>query len=125
MEGNEKSGLAWVFGLGLVPGPKAETQDRNLVSATGVASYNWCTIPAMCGRFTLRAPASVIAEQFALFEVPPFTARFNIAPTQPVPVIRMGTDRLDPSTEEGNRELVWLRWGLVPGWAKDPAIGTG
>ena len=72
----------------------------------------------MCGRFTLRAPASVIAEQFALFEVPPFTARFNIAPTQPVPVIRM---RPGPAAD---RELVWLRWGLVPGWAKDPAIGS-
>ena len=77
----------------------------------------------MCGRFTLRAPASVIAEQFALFEVPPFTARFNIAPTQPVPVIRM---RPGPSlrARRGSRELVWLRWGLVPGWAKDPAIGS-
>jgi putative SOS response-associated peptidase YedK len=72
----------------------------------------------MCGRFTLRASASVIAEQFALFEVAPFNARFNIAPTQPVPVIRVQPGRT-PS-----RELVWLRWGLVPGWAKDPAIGS-
>ena len=47
----------------------------------------------MCGRFTLRAAASVIAEQFALFEVPPFAARFNIAPTQPVPVVRCGRRR--------------------------------
>ena len=94
----------------------------------------------MCGRFTLRAPASVIAEQFALFEVPPFTARFNIAPTQPVPVIRMRigpsaalTPGPSPATGEGRdrkdsatlgRELVWLRWGLVPGWANDPAIGS-
>ncbi len=34
----------------------------------------------MCGRFTLRAPASVIAEQFGLLEVLAFAARFNIAP---------------------------------------------
>jgi putative SOS response-associated peptidase YedK len=68
----------------------------------------------MCGRFTLRAPASVVAEQFALFEVPPFAPRFNIAPSQPVPVVRLAR----------GRELVWLRWGLIPAWAKDPAIGN-
>ena len=47
----------------------------------------------MCGRFTLRVPASVVAEQFALFEVPPFTPRFNIAPSQPVPVVRLTPDQ--------------------------------
>ena len=73
----------------------------------------------MCGRFTLRAPASVVAEQFALFEVPPFTPRFNIAPTQPVAVVRCSPGRAGPE-----RELVWLRWGLIPAWAKDPAIGN-
>jgi putative SOS response-associated peptidase YedK len=73
----------------------------------------------MCGRFTLRTSASVIAEQFGLLAVPPFAARFNIAPTQPVPVIR-----LQPTGAESRRELVWLRWGLVPGWSKDPAIGS-
>jgi putative SOS response-associated peptidase YedK len=68
----------------------------------------------MCGRFTLRAPASVVAEQFAVFAMSPFTPRFNIAPTQPAPVVRMSPER----------ELVALRWGLIPGWAKDPAIGA-
>ncbi|MCX7427518.1 MAG: SOS response-associated peptidase [Planctomycetia bacterium] len=67
----------------------------------------------MCGRFTLRAPASVVAEQFSVFAMPPFTPRFNIAPTQPASVVRMAPER----------ELVALRWGLIPGWAKDPAIG--
>jgi putative SOS response-associated peptidase YedK len=70
----------------------------------------------MCGRFTLRASASVIAEQFGLFETPPFTARFNMAPTQPVPIIRL--------RPEPRRELVWVRWGLIPSWAKDPAVGS-
>jgi putative SOS response-associated peptidase YedK len=73
----------------------------------------------MCGRFTLRASPSVIAEQFAVFEVPPFTARFNIAPSQPVPVIRLA-----PAEAEPRRELAWLRWGLIPGWAQDASIGS-
>ncbi|HUT13177.1 MAG TPA: SOS response-associated peptidase [Thermoguttaceae bacterium] len=73
----------------------------------------------MCGRFTLRAPAGVVAEEFALVGVPPFAARFNIAPTQPVPVVR-----LDPRQTETPREWAWLRWGLIPGWAKDPSIGN-
>lgn len=72
----------------------------------------------MCGRFTLRAPASAVAEQFAIFEVPPFAPRFNVAPTQPVAVVRSA-----PEAPELGRELVWLRWGLIPSWAKDPSIG--
>jgi putative SOS response-associated peptidase YedK len=70
----------------------------------------------MCGRFTLRTPAAAIAEQFALLGVPDFAARFNVAPSQQVAVIRM--------RGEAERELVWLRWGLVPSWAKDSAIGN-
>ncbi len=71
----------------------------------------------MCGRFTLRAPASVVAEEFALFDLVPFEPRFNVAPTQPVAVVR----RL--AADEPRRELAWLRWGLIPSWATDPAIG--
>ena len=73
----------------------------------------------MCGRFTLRASASVVAEQFALFELPPFTARFNIAPTQPVPIVRLRSGQQEPQ-----REFVWLQWGLIPGWAESPALGS-
>jgi putative SOS response-associated peptidase YedK len=69
----------------------------------------------MCGRFTLRSSANVIAEQFSVFEIPELHARFNIAPSQPVPVIRQQPDF---------RTLSMLRWGLVPSWAKDPKIGN-
>jgi putative SOS response-associated peptidase YedK len=69
----------------------------------------------MCGRFTLRSPASVIAEQFSVFEVPDLQARFNIAPSQPVPVVRQQPD---------SRTLSMFRWGLVPHWAKDISIGN-
>ena len=73
----------------------------------------------MCGRFTLRAPASLVADQFALLDVAPFEPRYNIAPTQPVAVVRRaGVEASTP------RELVWLRWGLVPSWARDPTIGN-
>ncbi|MCB9832863.1 MAG: SOS response-associated peptidase [Planctomycetes bacterium] len=71
----------------------------------------------MCGRFTLQAPADVLADLFgvpALYELP---ARYNIAPTQDVAAVR-----IDP--DEGDRELVMLRWGLVPFFAKDPSIGN-
>lgn len=69
----------------------------------------------MCGRFTLRASAEEVA---AFFEtngsVPELRCRYNIAPSQPVAAVR---------TEKTSRELTTLRWGLIPRWAKDPAIG--
>jgi putative SOS response-associated peptidase YedK len=72
----------------------------------------------MCGRFSFRARAADVADEFDLVEVPPFDPRFNIAPTQPAPVVRAKPDAKPPS-----RQLVWLRWGLIPAWAKDLAIG--
>ncbi len=71
----------------------------------------------MCGRFTLRAKPHAIAAEFGLAGVPPLEPRYNIAPTQAVAAVR-----LDPAT--GRRRLDLLRWGLVPGWADDPAIGN-
>jgi putative SOS response-associated peptidase YedK len=73
----------------------------------------------MCGRFTLRARPEAIAEEFELPDFPTVVeqAHFNIAPTQQVAAIR-----LDP--EKGSRTLSLLKWGLVPSWAEDPAIGN-
>jgi putative SOS response-associated peptidase YedK len=70
----------------------------------------------MCGRYILSAPPEAIADHFDLREVPPFAPSWNVAPTRVVPVVR--------ETAEGKRECVLLRWGLVPFWAKDPAIGS-
>ena len=67
----------------------------------------------------MRVPASVIAEQFSLFEVLVLMPRFNIAPTQPVPVVRM-----TPQQAEPQRQFVFLYWGLVPSWADDPSVGN-
>ncbi|HSJ55309.1 MAG TPA: SOS response-associated peptidase [Anaerolineae bacterium] len=71
----------------------------------------------MCGRFTLTDPDADLAEQFNLPEVPDVQPRYNIAPTQPVAAVRL-------NTRNGQREMVMLRWGLIPSWAQDPEIGA-
>lgn len=70
----------------------------------------------MCGRFTLSQPAEAIATAFQLETVPELEPRYNIAPTQSVATILQ--------TAESKRELRLLRWGLIPSWAKDPAMGS-
>lgn len=70
----------------------------------------------MCGRYVLTAPGAVLAELFALPAPLELAARYNIAPTQAVPIVR-----LDPT---GARELAFAQWGLVPFWAKERAIGN-
>ena len=71
---------------------------------------------SMCGRYTLTVQEPELAEEFdiSLGDCPYFV-RYNIAPTQNVPVIRI---------VEGQRQLRPLRWGLVPHWAKDLKIGS-
>ena len=70
----------------------------------------------MCGRFTLASPGEVVAEVFGLGETPELAPRYNIAPGQQVAVVRGDVD--------GSRSLAPLRWGLIPPWSKDPAIGS-
>ena len=70
----------------------------------------------MCGRYSLTTPMEAIAQLFALDSRANLPARYNIAPTQDVPVVRVARD--------GRRELVQVRWGLVPAWAKDIKIGA-
>ncbi len=73
----------------------------------------------MCGRFTLRASAQTVAQQFSLLDVEPLIPRYNIAPSQSVAVVRVPVDE-----GAGRRQLAFLRWGLVPSWAEDPAVGN-
>lgn len=68
----------------------------------------------MCGRYTLTADAESIQLAFDLKTVPDWRPRYNIAPSQLAPVI----------TSENPGQLTFLKWGLVPSWAKDPAIGS-
>jgi putative SOS response-associated peptidase YedK len=70
----------------------------------------------MCGRYELHSSPAAIALAFDLPYAPDIQPRYNIAPTQPVPVVRLN--------RVGQRELSQLRWGLVPYWAKDLSIGN-
>jgi putative SOS response-associated peptidase YedK len=70
----------------------------------------------MCSRYFLDADGNIIAYTFRVPAVPAVRKRFNIAPTQQAPVVRIG--------REGGREIAMLRWGLVPFWAKDLKVGT-
>jgi putative SOS response-associated peptidase YedK len=70
----------------------------------------------MCGRYELHAHPAAIALAFGLAEPPEIVPRYNIAPMQQVPIVRVNA--------HGARELAFVRWGLVPRWAKDPAIGA-
>ncbi|PSB18143.1 SOS response-associated peptidase [Phormidesmis priestleyi ULC007] len=70
----------------------------------------------MCGRFSQSLIGDVIAEAFQLVEIPDWQPRYNIAPTQTIPAI--------VAAESGNRQFKPLRWGLIPSWSKDPAIGA-
>lgn len=78
----------------------------------GRLAYNIC----MCARFTQSAPQHRIAELFDLDLSLDIGPRYNIAPTQNVLTVRM--------SPEGQREYANLRWGLVPSWASDLAIGN-
>jgi putative SOS response-associated peptidase YedK len=68
----------------------------------------------MCGRFTLKTPANQLLLAFGLSSGPPLVPRYNVAPTQEIPIIRAG---------EGGRELSMMHWGLIPGWSKQPDAG--
>ena len=68
----------------------------------------------MCGRFANSIPILDLIKYFGLSPGFPFEERYNIAPSQDVPVIRQ---------QDNARTLARLHWGLVPHWAKDKKIG--
>ncbi|MDA8095228.1 MAG: SOS response-associated peptidase [Betaproteobacteria bacterium] len=68
----------------------------------------------MCGRYTLVSAPAVLEKVFGIGGWPTGFARYNIAPSQVVPVIRLGAR---------GPELAWLVWGLVPHWAKEAKTG--
>jgi putative SOS response-associated peptidase YedK len=70
----------------------------------------------MCGRFAFYSPSEATAALFGVSSSMEVQPRYNIAPTQYIAAIR--------EDNKQERELVMLRWGLVPFWAKDPSIGN-
>lgn len=70
----------------------------------------------MCGRYALHSNPDVIALQFGLESVPPFEVRYNVCPGGPILIVREDKAR--------RRRADLYRWGLIPGWAKDAAIGN-
>lgn len=70
----------------------------------------------MCGRYVVAYDPATLVEGFSLTRVQPFPPRWNIAPQSEVPVVH--------DTREGERVASLMRWGLVPHWARDPAIGA-
>ena len=72
----------------------------------------------MCGRYVSATAASKLAEEFHVDEVrvEDLGERYNVAPTLDVYAIA--------TTNEGKRRMGSLRWGLVPGFAKDEKIGN-
>lgn len=69
----------------------------------------------MCGRFALTAPAPLLEQQFDVELGGPVAPRYNIAPSQPVLIVRRNV---------AAREAVLVSWGLVPFWADAPGTGA-
>lgn len=73
----------------------------------------------MCGRYRLSRRKQLVEEYF---DTAPWddnwNPRYNIAPTQPVPVVRQ-------HPKEPIRQISLMKWGLIPNWTKDPSIATG
>ena len=65
----------------------------------------------MCGRYVIKTPPDLMRATFGYSEQPNFPPRYNIAPTQPIPVVRI---------DNGRRSFALVRWGVIPAWVKDP-----
>jgi putative SOS response-associated peptidase YedK len=71
----------------------------------------------MCGRYKLSRRKQIVEEYFDASGDEDWAPRYNIAPTQPVPVVRQ-------HPKEPIRQLSMMRWGLIPSWAKDSSVGA-
>jgi putative SOS response-associated peptidase YedK len=69
----------------------------------------------MCGRFAITSTPEALRLLLAYLDQPNFPARYNIAPTQPIPIVRL---------DEGRRRFALVRWGLLPSWVKEPKTFT-
>jgi len=67
----------------------------------------------MCGRYAVTSSPEAIRALFRYVDLPNFPPRYNIAPTQPIAIVRL---------EQGQRRFALVRWGFIPSWAKDPRM---
>ncbi|MDO8533219.1 MAG: SOS response-associated peptidase [Xanthobacteraceae bacterium] len=65
----------------------------------------------MCGRFVIISTPETLLRLLGFVERPNFPPRYNVAPTQPVPIVRLVA---------GKRRFALVHWGLIPSWVKDP-----
>jgi putative SOS response-associated peptidase YedK len=65
----------------------------------------------MCSRYSLTSPPEAVRAYFGYRDTPNFPPRYNIAPTQPIAVVRVN--------REGERQFKLMRWGLLPSFVKD------
>lgn len=72
----------------------------------------------MCGRFSITATKEDVEELFGVDGVDDFPPRYNIAPTQPILMVKQGP-RPEPGSNRPVREAQLVRWGLIPSWVKD------
>jgi putative SOS response-associated peptidase YedK len=103
-------------------GPLTKPAPADLASPAGRAGtlytpWRRLRFCAMCGRYMLTTPVDALRQLFLFTERPNLPPRYNIAPTQEVPIVRRTRDG-------AGRELRLVRWGLVPYWADDPKIGN-
>src|SRR5213083_3041097 len=84
-------------------------------SSRSLRRYDECDLkrdkPRMCGRYLITSPPEAFRRLFRYHEQPNFPPRYNVAPTQPIPIVRLA---------EGRRQFALVRWGLIPPWVKDP-----
>jgi putative SOS response-associated peptidase YedK len=66
----------------------------------------------MCSRYSLTLPPEAVRSYFRYDNEAVFPPRYNIAPSQPVAIVR--------NTPTGGRKMALVRWGLIPGWVQDP-----
>jgi putative SOS response-associated peptidase YedK len=65
----------------------------------------------MCGRYAITSAPEALRALFGYEEQPNFPPRYNVAPTQPIAIVRL---------VDGKRHFALVRWGLIPSWVKDP-----
>src|SRR6266568_191221 len=89
---------------------------RRRADARGASGASRLRKPRMCGRFAITSPPEAVRAFFGYAERPNFPPRYNIAPTQPIPIVHAQRD----ASGAVARHFKLARWGFLPGFVKDP-----